>query len=78
VGNSIQKPTLEVTTEDFSFLIATNFESAYHLSQLAHPLLKESGAGSIILLSAVGGLLAVGGLSLYGATKGNIYTNYAV
>ena len=78
MGNSIQKPTLDVTAEDFSFLIATNFESAYHLSQLAHPLLKESGAGSIILLSSLGGSLAVGGLSLYGATKGNIYTNYAI
>jgi Tropinone reductase 1 len=78
VGTYIAKPTLEVTAEDFSFLLATNFESAYHLSQLAHPLLKESGAGSIILLSSLGGLLAMGGLSVYGATKGNIYTNYAV
>jgi Tropinone reductase 1 len=78
VGNYIYKPTLEVTAEDFSFLIATNFESAYHLSQLAHPLLKESGAGSIILVSSIGGLLAVGGGSLYGATKGDMYTNYAI
>ncbi|KAE8039123.1 hypothetical protein FH972_011565 [Carpinus fangiana] len=74
VGTNIPKPTLEVTAEDFSFLMGTNFESAYHLSQLAHPLLKESGAGSVILISSVGGLLALGGASVYGATKGAIRT----
>jgi Tropinone reductase 1 len=78
VGTDIPKPILEVTAEDFSFLMGTNFESAYHLSQLAHPLLKESGAGSIIMLSSIIGLLAIGGTSVYGATKGNIYTNYAI
>ncbi|KAE8039122.1 hypothetical protein FH972_011564 [Carpinus fangiana] len=72
VGTQIPKPTLEVTAEDFSFLMATNFDSAYHLSQLAHPLLKASGSGSIVLISSIGGLLAIGGASLYGATKGAI------
>ncbi|GLT62502.1 hypothetical protein SLA2020_351360 [Shorea laevis] len=42
------------------------------MSQLAHPLLKGSGAGSIVLLSSIVGLLSIGGNSLYGATKGAI------
>ncbi|XP_059429422.1 tropinone reductase homolog At2g29360-like [Corylus avellana] len=70
VGTNILKPALDVTAQDFSFMMATNFESAYHLSQLAHPLLKESGAGSIVLISSIGGLLSLGGASVYGATKG--------
>jgi Tropinone reductase 1 len=74
VGTSIYKPTLEVTAQDFSFIMTTNFESAYHLSQLAHPLLKGSGAGNIVFLSSMAGLLSFGGLSVYGASKGNIYT----
>ncbi|GAY35711.1 hypothetical protein CUMW_283300 [Citrus unshiu] len=42
-GISIPKEATEFTMEDFSTIMTTNFESAYHLSQLAHPLLKASG-----------------------------------
>ncbi|XP_022634151.1 tropinone reductase-like isoform X2 [Vigna radiata var. radiata] len=44
VGTNIQKLTLDFTAEDFAFLINTNLESCFHLSQLAHPLLKASEA----------------------------------
>lgn len=71
VGTSIRKPTVEYTAEDFSVLMATNFESAYHLSQLAHPLLKASGAGNIILMSSIAGVVSLNtGNSIYAATKG--------
>ncbi|XP_023910922.1 tropinone reductase homolog At5g06060 isoform X2 [Quercus suber] len=46
------------------------FESAYHLSQLAHPLLKASSAGSIVFVSSVCGVVSVSVGSIYGATKG--------
>ncbi|CAL9214055.1 unnamed protein product [Arabidopsis halleri] len=61
VGKYILKPTLESTVEDFSSLMATNLESAYHISQLAHPLLKASGYGNIVFISSVTGV--VSGLS---------------
>ena len=51
-------------------MMATNLESSFHLSQLAHPLLKSSGAGSIVFLSSVAGLVHLSGTSIYGATKG--------
>ena len=70
VGTNVAKATEEYNEEDFSFLMATNFESAYHLSQLAHPLLKSSKAGSIVFMSSVGGVVSVTGGSIYGATKG--------
>ncbi|WVZ03471.1 hypothetical protein V8G54_024277 [Vigna mungo] len=41
---NILKQTLDFTAEDFAFLINTNLESCFHLSQLAHPLLKASEA----------------------------------
>ncbi|CAN6471651.1 unnamed protein product [Victoria cruziana] len=69
VGTNIRKPTVEYTAEDFSFLSSTNFESAYHLSQLAHLLLKTSGNGSIVLLSSVAGVVALRSGSIYGASK---------
>lgn len=50
--------------------MATNFESAYHLSQIAHRLLKASGAGSIVFISSVADLMHLGTGSIYGASKG--------
>jgi len=44
--------------------------SGYHLCQLAHPLLKQSGYGSIVFTSSIAGLKAIPTLSVYAATKG--------
>ncbi|KVI06967.1 Glucose/ribitol dehydrogenase [Cynara cardunculus var. scolymus] len=72
VGTYFMKPTTEYTADDYSFLMATNLESCYHISQLAHPLLKASGFGSIVFISSVAGLTHVPVGSIYGATKGAI------
>ncbi|XP_021715408.1 tropinone reductase homolog At2g29360-like [Chenopodium quinoa] len=69
-GTFIQKPTEQVTTEDYATVMATNLESTYHLSQLAHPFLKASGSGNIIFISSVAGVVAAEVGSLYGTTKG--------
>jgi len=47
------KQATDHTAEDFSSLMAINFESAFHLCQLAHTLLKAMGAGGIINISSV-------------------------
>ncbi|KAK6933507.1 hypothetical protein RJ641_036401 [Dillenia turbinata] len=70
-GTAITKATLDYTAEEISKIMLTNFESAYHLCQLAHPLLKASGAGSIVFNSSVAGQIGVG-LSAYAATKGEV------
>lgn len=72
VGTNIRKPTTDYTAEELSTLMTTNFESAYHLSQLAHPLLKASGVGSIVFISSVAGVINIGSGSVYGASKGAI------
>ncbi|KAL7598600.1 tropinone reductase homolog At5g06060 [Lactuca sativa] len=69
VGTNIRKPTTEYTPELYSMLMSTNLESSYHMSQLAHPLLKASGAGSIVFISSVAGLVHVGVGSVYSAIK---------
>ncbi|WVZ03476.1 hypothetical protein V8G54_024282 [Vigna mungo] len=58
VGTTVQKQTLDFTAEDFAFLINTNLESCFHLSQLAHPLLKASEAASIVFISSAAGVIA--------------------
>ncbi|KAL5977457.1 hypothetical protein ACLOJK_021804 [Asimina triloba] len=61
---------MEVTAEEFSTVMSTNFEGAYHLSQLAHPLLKASGQGSIVFLSSAASLVATCAATVYSALKG--------
>lgn len=55
--------------------MATNLESTYHLCQLAHPLMKASGAGSIVFISSVAGLVSLGSGTIYAATKGEHYSH---
>ncbi|KAF8116307.1 hypothetical protein N665_0020s0156 [Sinapis alba] len=70
VGAIRSKPTVDHTADDFSFHISTNLESAFHLSQLSHPLLKASGYGSIVFMSSVAGVVSLSISSIYCATKG--------
>ncbi|KAF7808551.1 senescence-associated protein 13-like [Senna tora] len=72
VGTNIVKSTLEFTEDDFWFLVRTNLESAYHITQLAHPLLKASQAASIVFISSGVGVVAVDVGSIYSAAKGAI------
>ncbi|XP_039141669.1 tropinone reductase homolog At5g06060-like [Dioscorea cayenensis subsp. rotundata] len=70
VGSGPIKPAMDHTAEDYSVIMSTNFESAFHLSQLAHPLFKASGSGNIIFISSIAGLVGGGQCSLYAASKG--------
>ncbi|KAF5179756.1 Tropinone reductase-like protein [Thalictrum thalictroides] len=51
-------------------MMATNFESCYHLCQIAHPLLKASGNGSIVFISSIAGLTGFIVGTIYSASKG--------
>lgn len=65
------KETTEFTADDFSTIMGTNFESGYHLCQLAHPIVKASGNGSIVFISSITSVKALPLCSIYSATKGN-------
>lgn len=49
VGTNIRKPTLEYTAEDFHSIISVNLESAFNLSRLVYPWLKDSQQGPCIV-----------------------------
>lgn len=72
VGTNVSKETVGYTAEEYSFIMGTNLESAYHLCQLAHPLLKSTGKGSIVFISSVAGVVAIPSGTIYAATKGAI------
>ncbi|XP_065877913.1 tropinone reductase homolog At5g06060-like isoform X2 [Euphorbia lathyris] len=69
VGYNPRTRTLEVTEEEMSSTMRTNIESAYHISQLSHPLLKASGQANIVFISSVAGLVSVNTGSIYAITK---------
>nr|WGU11347.1 noroxomaritidine/norcraugsodine reductase 1 [Crinum x powellii] len=64
------KPVVDCTAADYSFVMATNLESAFHFCQLAHPLLKTSGNGNIVNISSIAGIQGRDELALYAASKG--------
>lgn len=74
VGTNIRKSTVDYTEEEFKTVMSTNWESAFHMTQLAHPLLQK-GAGnsestSVVFVSSVaGGPTAMYSGSVYAATK---------
>ncbi|XP_066338811.1 tropinone reductase homolog At1g07440-like [Miscanthus floridulus] len=69
-GQSMFKDTLECTGEDYSRIMATNLESCFHLSQLAHPLLAAAGGGSVVNISSIAGFIGLPALAVYSMTKG--------
>ncbi|KAL6907856.1 hypothetical protein ACP4OV_002026 [Aristida adscensionis] len=74
-GQVFHKPAVECTAEDYSHLMATNLESSFHLSQLAHPLLLNAsiaGGGSIVNISSIASCLGYPGIPLYCITKGGM------
>ncbi|KAH7514493.1 hypothetical protein FEM48_Zijuj11G0095300 [Ziziphus jujuba var. spinosa] len=71
-GMTIPKSTTEVTAQDFSTIMGTNFESAYHFCQIAHPLLKASGNGNIVFNSSIASAVALPMHSVNAASKSAI------
>ncbi|KAE8732340.1 Tropinone reductase-like protein [Hibiscus syriacus] len=72
VGNNIGKMVTDYTAEDVSFLTSTNFESAFNITILAHPLLKASASGSIVFFSSIGSIMPAYLGPIYGANKGKL------
>jgi Tropinone reductase 1 len=73
-GQAIAKAAVEWTAEEYSHLMATNLDSSFHLSQLAHPLLLNAsiaGGGSIVNISSAASSLGYPTLAVYCITKGN-------
>ncbi|CAN1770056.1 Tropinone reductase homolog At5g06060 [Linum perenne] len=52
-GSTFYKKFVNWTPEDYSNMMTTNLEAPFHLCQLAHPLLKASGNGSVVFVSSI-------------------------
>ncbi|KIZ05269.1 hypothetical protein MNEG_2690 [Monoraphidium neglectum] len=71
VGTNIRKPCVDITPDDLDWVLTTNLRSAFHLSQLAHPLLKAAGGGASVVFnsSVAGGPLGMFSGTPYAMTK---------
>ncbi|CAN6373810.1 unnamed protein product [Urochloa humidicola] len=73
-GQSVYKPAADTTAGDYAGLMATNLESCFHLTQLAHPLLQRaSGGGAVVHMSSVAGFIAYPALCAYSVSKGALH-----
>ena len=77
-GTNTRKKTLENTKDHFDNLTELNMKSVFELCRLFHPLLKKSGAASIVNIVSVAGITSVGTGSPYAISKAGIihFTKY--
>lgn len=66
------KPTDQVTEEEWDRVQSVNVKGVLFGTKHAIPHLRAAGGGSIINLSSIAGLIGVGGLAPYHASKGAV------
>jgi Tropinone reductase 1 len=72
VGDNRGKPAVDYEQDELRWLVEVNLLSAFEMSRLAHPLLREHGAASIVNVSSVSGLTHVRTGAPYGMTKAGL------
>ena len=66
------KPTDQVTEAEWDLVQAVNVKGVFFGTKHAIPHLRRTGAGSIINLSSIAGLIGIGGIAPYHASKGAV------
>jgi len=68
----VNKPTHEITEEEWDHLMAVNVKGVFFCTKHAIPFLKARGGGSIINLSSIYGIIGAADLPPYHASKGAV------
>jgi NAD(P)-dependent dehydrogenase (short-subunit alcohol dehydrogenase family) len=66
------KPTDQVTEAEWDLVQAVNVKGVFFGTKHAIPHLRAAGTGSIINLSSIAGLIGIGGIAPYHASKGAV------
>jgi len=67
-----QTPSLEVSEDDWDFLLQANLKGAFLCSKAVAEAMIEQGKGSIVNISSLGGLVPVLGFTAYDAAKAGV------
>ena len=75
-GYAILAPFEDVSADDASDMMATNYLGAIHCTQAVLPSMLDRRSGSIVNVASIVGLMGYASMAAYGATKGalTIYT----
>ena len=73
-GAQVRKPFLDVPPQDFDQVMRVNLKALYFLSQHAARVMKDAGGGRIVNLVSLTSKLAVPNTSIYGASKGAVFS----
>jgi glucose 1-dehydrogenase len=68
----VAKPLLDTSVEEWDNVMAHNLRSVFLAVKLAHPLLKEAGAGAIVNVSSVHAVATSANIAAYAASKGGL------
>lgn len=68
----VDKPTHEITEPEWDKVMAVNLKSVFFCTKHAVPYMQSAGAGSIINLSSIYGIIGAGDVPPYHASKGAI------
>ncbi len=69
VGTNIRKKTLDYSAEEYDAIMNTNLRSAFEMSRLCHPLLRNAGRSCIVNISSVAGIMHLRTGAVYGMSK---------
>lgn len=68
-GQYLYKPVENMEKDEISYLLDVNFKSAYYLTSLVIPKMKEQKWGRIINIGSISGVVGEANATLYSATK---------
>lgn len=72
-GVQVRKPALDVTPEEYDFLMATNLRAAFFASTYAARVMQATGrGGKIIQTASLGSAIGLRNVSIYTAAKSGI------
>lgn len=68
-SNPVFGPVEQTSLDAFDKIMDVNLKAPFHLMNLCFPYLKQSGTGSVINISSVGGISPEQGLGIYSVSK---------
>lgn len=71
-GVNIRRPFLEITAEDWDFVMDINLRSVLLTSQLVIPHMAKMGKGKIINFASLTSQIGLKDMAIYGASKGGV------
>jgi NAD(P)-dependent dehydrogenase (short-subunit alcohol dehydrogenase family) len=72
VGTQVRKPVLEISEQEWDYLIGVNLKSVYFITQAAAREMIKVKKGKIINITSLTSFIGLPNVSIYGASKGGI------